>query len=58
MLNPEALEAILLVGMRIGSLKLQTNLCLSPLAGYTNLPFRLVLQMCVNPRNVNVSGRP
>ncbi len=30
--------------MRIGSLKLQTNLFLSPLAGYTNLPFRLTLR--------------
>ena len=28
--------------MRIGSLTLQSNLFLSPLAGYTNLPFRLV----------------
>lgn len=30
--------------MRIGSLSLQTNLFLSPLAGYTNLPFRLTLR--------------
>jgi len=30
--------------MRIGSLELQSNLFLSPLAGYTNLPFRLVLR--------------
>jgi tRNA-dihydrouridine synthase B len=30
--------------MRIGSLELASNLCLSPLAGYTNLPFRLVLR--------------
>jgi len=28
--------------MRIGSLTLESNLFLSPLAGYTNLPFRLV----------------
>ena len=28
--------------MQIGSLKLTSNLFLSPLAGYTNLPFRLV----------------
>jgi len=28
--------------MRFGSLTLATPLCLSPLAGYTNLPFRLV----------------
>ncbi len=30
--------------MRIGSLQLPTNLFLSPLAGYTNLPFRLVVR--------------
>lgn len=30
--------------MRIGSLTLASNLCLSPLAGYTNLPFRLVVR--------------
>src|SRR5690349_20864767 len=30
--------------MQIGSLKLQSNLFLSPLAGYTNLPFRLTLR--------------
>ncbi len=30
--------------MRIGSLHLATNLALAPLAGYTNLPFRLVLR--------------
>ncbi len=30
--------------MQIGSLTLGTNLCLSPLAGYTNLPFRLTLR--------------
>src|SRR5664280_1445640 len=30
--------------MRIGSLTLQSNLFLSPLAGYTNLPFRLVIR--------------
>jgi nifR3 family TIM-barrel protein len=30
--------------MRIGSLKLQSNLFLSPLAGYTNLPFRLTIR--------------
>ena len=30
--------------MQFGSLKLETNLFLSPLAGYTNLPFRLVLR--------------
>src|SRR5213592_2683508 len=30
--------------MRIGSLILKSNLFLSPLAGYTNLPFRLTLR--------------
>jgi len=30
--------------MYIGSLKLESNLFLSPLAGYTNLPFRLVVR--------------
>ena len=30
--------------MRIGSLELNSNLFLSPLAGYTNLPFRLTLR--------------
>jgi nifR3 family TIM-barrel protein len=30
--------------LRIGSLELRSNLFLSPLAGYTNLPFRLVIR--------------
>ncbi|HEY5915736.1 MAG TPA: tRNA dihydrouridine synthase DusB [Verrucomicrobiae bacterium] len=30
--------------MRIGSLTVESNLCLSPLAGYTTLPFRLLLR--------------
>src|SRR5216684_3115346 len=30
--------------MRLGSLQLSSNLFLSPLAGYTNLPFRLTLR--------------
>jgi tRNA-dihydrouridine synthase B len=30
--------------MRVGSLLLSSNLCLSPLAGYTNLPFRLTVR--------------
>ncbi len=30
--------------MHLGSLKLESNLFLSPLAGYTNLPFRLVVR--------------
>src|SRR5580698_4031202 len=33
-----------MVRMRIGSLTLKSNLFLSPLAGYTNLPFRLTLR--------------
>ncbi len=33
-----------MVVMRIGSLTLTSNLFLSPLAGYTNLPFRLVVR--------------
>ena len=30
--------------MRLGSLQLNSNLFLSPLAGYTNLPFRLTVR--------------
>src|SRR5439155_12596828 len=30
--------------MRLGALTLESNLFLSPLAGYTNLPFRLVVR--------------
>ena len=30
--------------MQIGALHLKSNLFLSPLAGYTNLPFRLTLR--------------
>src|SRR5689334_2080066 len=30
--------------MRLGSLQLESKLCLSPLAGYTNLPFRLTVR--------------
>ena len=33
-----------IASVQIGSLELGSNLCLSPLAGYTNLPFRLVLR--------------
>src|SRR5215469_2811416 len=36
--------AILLAWMRFGPLTLPSNLFLSPLAGYTNLPFRLVVR--------------
>ncbi len=35
---------VILAGMRIGSLNLESNLFLSPLAGYTNLPFRLIVR--------------
>lgn len=35
---------VVLEGLTIGPLRLTTNLCLSPLAGYTNLPFRLVVR--------------
>jgi tRNA-dihydrouridine synthase B len=34
----------MLVAMQFGSLTLKSNLFLSPLAGYTNLPFRLVVR--------------
>src|SRR5271165_1584726 len=34
----------MLLPMRFGSLTLKSNLFLSPLAGYTNLPFRLTLR--------------
>ncbi len=34
----------MITGMRFGSLTLKSNLFLSPLAGYTNLPFRLALR--------------
>jgi tRNA-dihydrouridine synthase B len=34
----------MLAAMRFGSLTLKSNLFLSPLAGYTNLPFRLVVR--------------
>jgi hypothetical protein len=35
---------VIVAGMRFGSLNLESNLFLSPLAGYTNLPFRLVVR--------------
>ena len=31
-------------GMRIGKIEIDSNLCLSPLAGYTNLPMRMTLR--------------
>src|ERR1700680_4461978 len=33
-----------MMAMRFGPLQLESNLFLSPLAGYTNLPFRLVVR--------------
>ncbi len=36
--------SVILPEMRFGSLTLKSNLFLSPLAGYTNLPFRLTLR--------------
>ncbi|MDQ8201559.1 tRNA dihydrouridine synthase DusB [Pelagicoccus sp. SDUM812003] len=53
--------------MKIGNLELESNLCLSPLAGYTNLPFRLTAKTLgglglvttdlVNARSL-LEGRP
>ncbi len=50
--------------MQFGSLQLKSNLFLSPLAGYTNLPFRLVLRevggLCLShdrPRQRPVAAR-
>jgi tRNA-dihydrouridine synthase B len=37
-------NSAIIYAMRIGSLNLESNLFLSPLAGYTNLPFRLVVR--------------
>ena len=37
-------RALIVAAMRFGRLLLDSNLCLSPLAGYTNLPFRLTLR--------------
>jgi len=39
-----ASRCVIFYPMRIGSLTLKSNLFLSPLAGYTNLPFRLVVR--------------
>jgi len=41
---PQCANLAYLSAMRIGSLTLASNLFLSPLAGYTNLPFRLVVR--------------
>jgi nifR3 family TIM-barrel protein len=40
----QSINSATIYTMRIGSLKLESNLFLSPLAGYTNLPFRLVVR--------------
>src|SRR2546426_9146952 len=40
----QSANSAILGAMRLGSLQLQSNLFLSPLAGYTNLPFRLVIR--------------
>src|SRR5206468_2819004 len=37
-------ESAILIAVQIGSLRLESNLFLSPLAGYTNLPFRLTVR--------------
>ncbi len=43
LLSQSAIYAIIYT-MLVGSLKLSSNLFLSPLAGYTNLPFRLIIR--------------
>jgi nifR3 family TIM-barrel protein len=40
----QSANSAILGGMRFGSLAFKSNLFLSPLAGYTNLPFRLVVR--------------
>jgi tRNA-dihydrouridine synthase B len=40
----QSANSAIFAGMRFGSLTLKSNLFLSPLAGYTNLPFRLVVR--------------
>jgi tRNA-dihydrouridine synthase B len=40
----QPINSAIIYTMRIGSLNLESNLFLSPLAGYTNLPFRLVVR--------------
>jgi tRNA-dihydrouridine synthase B len=40
----QSVNSAMLETMRLGSLALKSNLFLSPLAGYTNLPFRLVVR--------------
>jgi len=40
----QSVNSAIFAGMHFGSLTLKSNLFLSPLAGYTNLPFRLVVR--------------
>ena len=40
----QARESGIVNAMRLGPLTLRSNLFLSPLAGYTNLPFRLTIR--------------
>jgi nifR3 family TIM-barrel protein len=40
----QSMNSAIVQPMRIGPLQLESNLFLSPLAGYTNLPFRLVVR--------------
>ena len=40
----QSANSAIFAGMRFGSLALKSNLFLSPLAGYTNLPFRLIVR--------------
>jgi nifR3 family TIM-barrel protein len=44
LLLPQSANFGIFAAMRFGSLTLKSNLFLSPLAGYTNLPFRLVVR--------------
>jgi hypothetical protein len=47
-----------LAAMQFGSLTLPSNLFLSPLAGYTNLPFRLVVRSSTPARcSKKIPGR-
>jgi tRNA-dihydrouridine synthase B len=41
---PQSMNSAIINAMRLGPLQLESNLFLSPLAGYTNLPFRLVVR--------------
>ncbi len=40
----QSMNSAIIRAMRLGPLQLESNLFLSPLAGYTNLPFRLVVR--------------